>query len=217
MPRGWAATVGTGADLTEGPPERVGARGGAPWSACRCCLSLCLAAVLTAPVCGQSWHAELTVTSGAAARVLVFGQHPEATPGIDPELGEEELPPLPPLGIPDVRFLGAALGNGSPVDLRAWDAARTDTLTVLAQSAAGAARVLTWDAAHLAACTSLAALTDLYGGMQGVVVDMRAVGELRIQDARIERLWLIVRSAKGPGNGTGGARQSTWGEVKAAF
>ena len=61
-----------------------------------------------------------TVTQGAKNQVLTFGIHPSATHGIDTFLGEAELPPRPPTGTFDVRFVDPSgrtgLGLGSRTD-----------------------------------------------------------------------------------------------------
>jgi hypothetical protein len=179
-------------------------------------IALCLALAVTVPepVYGQAWQAALTVVSGLATIELVLGQHPEATAGLDGALGEYELPPLPPSGSFDARFMGGGLGNGCAVDLLPWDPARTDTLVVGVQWIGGA-RSLRWDAGQMATRTSLAALTDSRGGQLGVDVDMRAVGEVVITNTRVERLWLVVRSAPAA-DSTAAVRWLTWGELKTA-
>lgn len=65
----------------------------------------------------------ITVTDGNGnSKVLTFGLDPTATPGIDWDLGESELPPLPPVGAFDVRFVSltgqASLLNGTWKDIR---------------------------------------------------------------------------------------------------
>jgi hypothetical protein len=66
----------------------------------------------------------LTVTNGKGrSQYLELGVKQGASSGIDPQLGESELPPLPPSQIFDVRFLDtpgkSQLGNGSLNDYRA--------------------------------------------------------------------------------------------------
>ena len=65
------------------------------------------------------WLATLTATEDSVSIIpLQFGFHPSGTDGIDPDLGEIELPPKPPAGIFDVRFTGAELLNGTLRDIR---------------------------------------------------------------------------------------------------
>lgn len=54
-------------------------------------------------------------------QVLTFGQHPVATDGIDQSLGEASLPPLPPTGVFDARFVLPGLTSS-------WKDFRNDTL-----------------------------------------------------------------------------------------
>lgn len=46
-------------------------------------------------------------------RTIYFGLDPAATPGIDPALGESDLPPFPPPGVYEIRWTLAHLGVGS--------------------------------------------------------------------------------------------------------
>ena len=53
----------------------------------------------------QGWQTTLKVKdNGSASTNIIFGSVPNATNGIDADLGEEALPPLPPTGIFDTRF-----------------------------------------------------------------------------------------------------------------
>lgn len=75
---------------------------------------------------GQVIDYGLSVSDGAGGvQVLHFGLAPTATDGIDPALGEAELPPMPPNGIFDARFvgddIGLNLGQGSLEDYRQGD------------------------------------------------------------------------------------------------
>jgi hypothetical protein len=59
----------------------------------------------------QAVDLALHVTDGASGqRELRFGLDPSATPGIDPHLGEAELPPFPPAGVLEARFVGDGIG-----------------------------------------------------------------------------------------------------------
>ena len=70
------------------------------------------------PMGGAGWMVHLSATGGSYTVNLLFGTHPAATDGVDPILGEIELPPKPPAGAFDARFTGAELGNGVWKDLR---------------------------------------------------------------------------------------------------
>lgn len=67
-----------------------------------------------------SWTVPMQVRNAAAeSRTVTFGIDPEATDGIDGELGEVELPPWPPVSAFDARFLVPDTVTTSSVDLRA--------------------------------------------------------------------------------------------------
>ncbi|MCK6606644.1 MAG: choice-of-anchor H family protein [Ignavibacteriaceae bacterium] len=52
------------------------------------------------------WQTEITLTdAGNNNRAITMGQHQNATNGIDPALGEVELPPTPSAGVMDARFI----------------------------------------------------------------------------------------------------------------
>jgi len=72
----------------------------------------------TAPL----WVCRITLKDGGGAgqsSVVTFGQHPNATSGLDQLLGEVELPPAPPTGILDARFILPTTNPiGSLLDLR---------------------------------------------------------------------------------------------------
>lgn len=80
----------------------------------------------------------LIVANHTKLDTLVFGVHPLATQCIDPALGEAELPPMPPFGVFDARFvdvhpppLNNCLVNGVRIDLRpSVGSARVDTYLV---------------------------------------------------------------------------------------
>ncbi|MCX6162119.1 MAG: T9SS type A sorting domain-containing protein [Ignavibacteriae bacterium] len=58
----------------------------------------------------------LIISEGSAGTdTLWFGLDPSATDGIDPFLGESQLPPVPPTGAYDVRFVGTNLTPPPPL------------------------------------------------------------------------------------------------------
>ena len=77
------------------------------------------AALLAAATCQASeWQVPLEITNGAAQiDTIRFGIHPDATPGLDPELGEVGLPPWPPSALFECRFMVAGT-EGAKLDLR---------------------------------------------------------------------------------------------------
>ncbi len=83
----------------------------------------CFLVIALAPVHAQVRNAcvevALTVTDSAGGTViLIVGLDPTATDGIDPHLGEAELPPIPPIGVFDARIIGSLLGQGTLKNIR---------------------------------------------------------------------------------------------------
>ncbi|GJQ62011.1 MAG: hypothetical protein SCALA702_10640 [Melioribacteraceae bacterium] len=65
----------------------------------------------------------LSTSDGAGGSYgLMLGIDPAGTDGIDSELGETELPPLPPSGVYDARLILPDGTTGSPADYRGGDA-----------------------------------------------------------------------------------------------
>lgn len=62
------------------------------------------------------------VSDGRVSVILCFGLAPGATDSIDEGFGETEIPPAPPPGVFDARFVCAAFGQGMMRDLRRGDA-----------------------------------------------------------------------------------------------
>ncbi|MFC1734465.1 hypothetical protein ACFL6I_29555 [candidate division KSB1 bacterium] len=86
--------------------------------------SICILTILFLMTAGaanaQEWKSTLYFSENAALQdSLEYGIHPSATSGINESLGELELPPLPPTGVFDVRFLiGENLDIGVKRDIR---------------------------------------------------------------------------------------------------
>lgn len=95
----------------------------------------------------------LTISDGAGGtKELRFGLDPTATNGIDAGLGESELPPFPPAGVFEARFIGddigiPELGQGSYKDYRTGDRSFRDTKThgLRYQVGAGTSIVISWN------------------------------------------------------------------------
>jgi hypothetical protein len=70
----------------------------------------------------QQINIPIRVTDGVASDTMRFGLDPTATDGIDASLNEFELPPPPPTGIFDSRFvgdgIGIPIGQGTKKDYR---------------------------------------------------------------------------------------------------
>jgi hypothetical protein len=61
----------------------------------------------------QAMDIAITINDGTSSgtKILNFGIDPAATDGIDAALGESELPPTPPAGVFDARFIGTDIGK----------------------------------------------------------------------------------------------------------
>jgi hypothetical protein len=161
----------------------------------------------------SGWQASIIVTSDSTDALLLIGQHPEATAGLDSDLEEFERPPLPPSSSFDVRFVGEMMEGGSLVDLRPPSVTRTDTLLIRLQPAQDSPIVLSWEPDSLARYTAVAALRDAFGGQLGIDVDMRKEGEFTLSDRRIDHLTVVLRtSAVGDTNTVSQIR--AWAQVK---
>lgn len=135
----------------------------------------------------QGWTANLAVKdAGNVSGTLVFGQHPQATNGIDAALGELSLPPAPPAGVYDSRFiLPVTPADASLKDLRN-DTLKTITWNFTFQPGAGGYPfTLTWDAASLP--TGSFFLKDAITGTI-VNVDMKAQSSYTLTNAGIAGL-----------------------------
>lgn len=79
-------------------------------------------AVAEAPYTLPVLDLPMVVSDNDKSRLLRFGLDPAATDSIDAQFGEEELPPVPPAGILDARFIGddieLPLGQGLAYDYR---------------------------------------------------------------------------------------------------
>ncbi len=100
---------------------------------------------------GQSVDLLVSVTDGVSTpATLHFGLSANATDGLDNTLGEAELPPLPPTGVFDARFVGTDiginLGQGTLRDYRKGDSTLIGTRVheISYQVGSGAAVTISW-------------------------------------------------------------------------
>lgn len=114
---------------------------------------------------------------------LAFGLAPNATDCIDPLYGEQDLPPVPPSGAFDVRFI-------LPCDSASLRDFRSDLLTAviwkLRLQACAFPLTLTWDTTHMPA--GHLHLRDPFGGML-VDVDMKTQTSLTLA-SDVPELWV---------------------------
>lgn len=120
------------------------------------CLTLTLALLLTssfAPAQTPAVDIPLTISDGAGGmQALRLGLDPTATNGIDAHLGEFELPPFPPSGVFEARFIGddiniPELGQGAYKDYRPGDKnfRGTQTHEIKYQVGTGTSIVISWN------------------------------------------------------------------------
>ena len=116
-----------------------------------------------------------------ADQVLHFGLDLAATDTLDAKLGENELPPFPPTGVFEARFVGEdislpQLGQGTYKDFRQGHIASADTVTheLKYQPGSGEKIIILWELPE----NTSGLLQDLFGG---VVVNK----EMKEQDSLI--------------------------------
>jgi len=147
----------------------------------------------------SNWQITLNVAEVGQSSVNVgFGVNSAATVGLDEALGDSELPPLPPAGILDVRFLNE--GNGTSLDLRPGTTGQLGpyTLTLRARRAvAGAGMLFTWNNGLLATMVSGGiVLRDALTGGTIVNVDMLAQNSAYVT-AAVEDFQIAFTSVDG--------------------
>ncbi len=103
-----------------------------------------------------------------ASQILHFGLDPAATDTLDAGLGEKELPPFPPGGVFEARFVGddiglPQLGQGCYKDFRAGDVlfAGSQIHELKYQVGTGAEITIIWDLPE----NTTGLLLDLFGGV----------------------------------------------------
>ncbi len=166
----------------------------------------------------------LIATTGAGyVDTIFFGLDPSATPCIDPDLGEYELPPLPPTNVFDMRFIdprvesSECFGLGTPVDLRpSWTPATIDTFRVRVQPGDNGYPVtFTWHGIRTAFPCRMT-LRDPFGGSL-FNLNMRVDSTLVLNSPSME--FLIITGSGIPGSAPLGATMAPHrvGTSSAAF
>lgn len=138
----------------------------------------------------------LTISDGAGGmQELRFGLDPTATSGIDAGLGESELPPFPPAGVFEARFIGEdigipELGQGSYKDYRTGDANFTGMKTheLRYQVGTGTTIIISWNLPG--GVTGM--LQDLFGGVL-INQSMTGTGNFTVTNpGAINKLKMII-------------------------
>ena len=136
------------------------------------------------PVEGQVMKIKVA-DNGVGSALLTFGWGADATPGIDAELGEVELPPLPPKGAFDARFLVSSM-VGSNMDLRPVGDPEETWDIRFQPSVSGYPVTLIWDPASLFPDGKIRLLVA--GSDE---VDMRTQASLSVTDETINTVSVI--------------------------
>ncbi len=148
-----------------------------------------------------NWLMPLAIRETGQARDTVYlGLHPDATCGIEPWLGEFELPPPPFPGTFDARFVSVApgcdLGEGLRVNLLPFVTyAQIDTYRVRFQPGTGSYPiVLSWDMNFITTvCDSMIVKDDLGGS--AVYARMNETGSVSVANSSVTSVLLIRHGA----------------------
>jgi len=136
------------------------------------------------------WAMQLQVTDTAGGNAtLAFGQAFTATAGLDPHLGEDEVPPLPPNTGFDA-FFQVTGTNGTRTDLQSETLADITWKIQLFDDAAALPLSLAWDPADLPAAGRFF-LQDMATNGDLLNVDMRTVASAQITDPLVDMLQIV--------------------------
>lgn len=134
----------------------------------------------------------LTITDNdGGAITLYFGLDPKATDGIDPSLGESPLPPLPPTGSFDARFILPGSTDDSQEDYRNGNKTSfigNITYEIQFQAGNGKSIYINWNLP-----TSVTGnLQDQFGGII-VNKSMTGAGNTTITNLAINKLNMVIQ------------------------
>lgn len=155
-----------------------------------------------------STNAVLTITNSGspqASRTLEFGVNPEATNGIDVELGEDNFPPFPPSAVFEARFVssgGSDLGEGSPADIRPFtNTSQSDEYKVKFQAGTNGLPIhIEWDLQYLKDHYSSVSMKDPFGGVI-LEVDMLATASAEVSNTNLTEVVIVASGPKDPNLG----------------
>lgn len=132
-----------------------------------------------------TWQSQIHISDAASNQAtLNFGQSPEATPGLDANCGERELPPAPPEGIFDARFAIPA-AQGAWIDFRNDTTAQPEWVLRLQRQSGAPDITLSWNAASLPEGHFV--LEDALGGLI-IHVPMKSQASVTITNDQIRTL-----------------------------
>lgn len=155
---------------------------------------LCTTALWPSAVdAAEDWTAELSVANAAGESVqLQFGQVAGATESVDSDLGERELPPLPPLTLIDIRFVLEGT-NGATVDLRS-PAINSQNWNLQIQAGSGGFPItLAWSPAALPPEASVLLIDAITGG-DLIQVDMSRESTYVVENAGFTFLSILFEA-----------------------
>jgi hypothetical protein len=144
-----------------------------------------------------NWEIPLTIKeTGPASGAVFFGVNQDATNGIDPGLGEYELPP-PRFGELDIRLIGPQLGEGLLLDLRRFSLyTQIDTYYVQFQPGFGTyPMTFSWSANYMQSVCDSVRMVDRLTGTQ-VRVKMEIDSTVAISNPAISSVMIIRYGAK---------------------
>jgi hypothetical protein len=140
------------------------------------------------------------------SRTVYVGIHSSATRCIDRNLGEQEYPPPPPVGVFEVRLIDprrvdSCMGQGLKIDLRHYAGVQTDTFLLKFQGGDPGGYPLTFSWPDLNTYFSgSVVLQDLFGGII-VNVDMKTQNSYTLNLQAIDRLYVIASNPNYINNG----------------
>ncbi|GJQ64652.1 MAG: hypothetical protein SCALA702_37050 [Melioribacteraceae bacterium] len=137
----------------------------------------------------------LSTSDGAAGSYgLMLGIDPAATDGIDSDLGETELPPLPPAGVYDARMILPDGTTGSPADYRTGDNNYTGQVTYTLKyqlGDGGTSMTLDVDIPEIPGTVTMT-VQDPFGGVLVNEVVNEGGGQVVVTNTSLTELKLIV-------------------------
>ena len=137
-----------------------------------------VAVLLLLPLQAVEWMVPLQVNNGIGnSDLLSFGIHPQATDGLDAELGETNLPPLPPLAIFEARFLIDGY-EGFELDLRNSNQEEINYNIFWQAGAGGYPVTVNWEPDELPPGDFF--ISDVFDGYFTGIINMNETGQIII-------------------------------------
>ncbi|GJQ64794.1 MAG: hypothetical protein SCALA702_38470 [Melioribacteraceae bacterium] len=135
-----------------------------------------------------------TADGAAGSYGLMLGIDPAATDGVDGDLGETELPPLPPAGVYDARMILPDGTTGSPADYRTGDNNYTGQVTYTMKyqlGDGGTSMTLDVDIPEIPGTVTMT-VQDPFGGVLVNEVVNEGGGQVVVTNTSLTELKLIV-------------------------